>query len=68
MMLLAISKMLSINGTPERNYESNWLYLVDALRPRDIREMGILLSLVQLCQIHAQQFVIWGYSLQCASC
>ena len=46
---------------------TNWLYRVDALRPRDVRDMNVLMDLVTLCQTHAQQFVIWGYSLRFAS-
>ena len=46
---------------------TNWLYRVDALRPRDVRDMSVLMDLVILCQTHAQQFVIWGYSLRFAS-
>ena len=43
---------------------TNWLYRVDALRPLDIREMNLLLDLIYLHQMYAQQFVIWGYSLK----
>ena len=42
---------------------TNWLYIVDALRPRDIRKMMILLELVDLCQSHAQTFIVWASTL-----
>ena len=37
---------------------TNWLYRVDALRPRDIREMKTLKELVELYQTYAEQFVL----------
>ena len=43
---------------------TNWLYRVDALRPRDVREMDTLIQLVDLYQTHAEEFVIWGHALQ----
>ena len=36
---------------------ANWLYM-DALYPRDIREMSVLINLIYLCQSHAQQFIV----------
>ena len=39
---------------------TNWLYRVDALRPRDIREMSALVDSIYLCQTYAQQFAVWG--------
>ena len=32
---------------------TNLLYRVEALRPRDVREMCVLIHLVRLCQTHA---------------
>ena len=43
---------------------TNWLYRVDALRPSDVRDMHELLQSIQLCQAHAQQFVIWANVLR----
>ena len=42
---------------------TNWLYRVDALRPRDIREMNTLKELVELYQTYAEQFVLWAQAL-----
>ena len=42
---------------------TNWLYRVDALRPRDIREMNTLKELVELYQTYAEQFVLWAQTL-----
>ena len=43
---------------------TNWLYRIDALRPRDIREMQLLRELVELYQSYAEQFILWSKSLQ----
>ena len=43
---------------------TNWLYRVDALRLRDIREMRTFTELFYLCQHHAQQFIVWAWALR----
>ena len=43
---------------------TNWLYRVDALRPRDVREMDVLWELVVFCRFYATQFLVWGSSLR----
>ena len=43
---------------------TNWLYRIDALRPRDLRDMEVLRDLVELYQSYAEQFVIWSRTLQ----
>ena len=43
---------------------TNWLYRIDALRPRDVREMQLLLDLVNLYQDYAEMFMAWGHALK----
>ena len=39
---------------------TNWLYRVNALHPRDVREIDALIELVDLHQAHAEKFIVWG--------
>ena len=46
---------------------TNWLYRIDALRPRDVREMQLFLELVHLYQDYAEMFIGWGHALNFVS-
>ena len=43
---------------------TNWLYLVDALRPLDFRQMNSLYDAIHMCQSYAKQFIIWANVLR----
>ena len=43
---------------------TNWLYRIDALRPRDVREMDTLKELVDLYQTYAEEFIVWDCALK----
>ena len=43
---------------------TNWLYRVDALRPRDYRDMSCVYDAINMCQSYAKQCIIWGNVLR----